>query len=180
MRYFAVSAVGRDRPGIVAAVAEALLSHAGNIEDSQMAILRGHFTMTLIVAAPDGADSERLAADLADAKEALGLEAMSVSEVTGIDPSSEPIPSHIVSVYGADHPGIVHSVSAILAARNVSITDLETRLAGGAEGEPVYAMLLEVAIPADADPSEIKRDLAEAARDQHVELSFRPLELDAL
>jgi glycine cleavage system transcriptional repressor len=180
MRHFAVSAVGRDRPGIVATVSEALLSHHGNIEDSQMAILRGHFTMTLIVATPDGEDAERLAADLAGAKEALELDALSVSEVTGIDPASEPVPSHIVSVYGADHPGIVHAVSSILAARGVSITDLETRLAGGAEGEPVYTMLLEVAVSADADPSAIERDLAEAAYGQHVELSFRPLELDAL
>ena len=85
-----------------------------------------------------------------------------------------------MSVYGADHPGIVHAVAGILAARGVSITDLETRLAGGAGSEPVYAMLLEVAVPADADAGQIERDLAETARGQHVELSFRPLELDAL
>ena len=180
MRHFAVSAVGRDRPGIVAAVAEALLAHEGNIEDSQMAILRGHFTLTLIVSGPDGADAERLAADLAKVKDAVGLDALSFSEVTGIDPSSEPAPSHIVSVYGVDHPGIVHAVSTALAERGISITDLETRLAGGAESEPVYAMLLEVAVPPAADAAEIERDLKETARAQDVELSFRPLELDAL
>ena len=180
MRHFAVSAIGRDRPGIVAAVAEALLTHEGNIEDSQMAILRGHFTMTLIVATPDGADSERLTADLAAVKDAVGLEALSVGEVTGIDPSGEPLPSHIVSVYGVDHPGIVHAVSRALAARGISITDLETRLVGGADGEPVYAMLLEVAVPPGADVDELERSLADTAGSQHVELSFRPLELDAL
>jgi glycine cleavage system transcriptional repressor len=180
MRHFAVSAIGRDRPGIVAAVAEALLSHEGNIEDSQMAILRGHFTMTLIVAASDGVDSERMAADLSVVKDTVGLEALSVSEVTSIDPSGEPLPSHIVSVYGVDHPGIVHAVSKALAERGISITDLETRLAGGAGSEPVYAMLLEVAVPPGADAAEIERDLADTARHQQVELSFRPLELDAL
>ena len=54
MRHFAVSAIGRDRPGIVAAVSKVLLDHEGNIEDSQMTILRGHFTMTLIVSIGDG------------------------------------------------------------------------------------------------------------------------------
>ena len=78
---------------------------------------------------------------------------------------SEPAPSHIVSVYGADHPGIVHAVSDILAGRGVSITDLETRLAGGAGDEPVYAMMLEVAVPADVDPSDIEQALAETARE---------------
>jgi glycine cleavage system transcriptional repressor len=179
MRHFAVSAIGRDRPGIVAAVSKALLAHEGNIEDSQMAILRGHFTMTLIVSAPDGADLERLARDLAAVKDSLGLEALSVSEVT--DVSAEDLaPSHIVSVYGVDHPGIVHAVSAALAAQGVSITDLQTHLAGGAEGEPVYAMLLEVALPEDSDVDRVERELAETARRQHVELSFRRLEQDAL
>ena len=40
MTHFALTAVGRDRPGIVAAVSRALLDHSVNIEDSQMTILR--------------------------------------------------------------------------------------------------------------------------------------------
>jgi glycine cleavage system transcriptional repressor len=180
MRHFAVAAIGRDRPGIVAAVSEALLAHEGNIQDSQMAILRGHFTMTLIVSAPDGTDSEGLARDLAAVKDELSLEALSVSEVTDEAAEADPVPSHIVSVYGVDHPGIVHAVSAALAAQGVSITDLETRLAAGAEGEPVYAMMLEVALPDGADAAAVEHGLAETARRQQVELSFRPLEQDAL
>jgi predicted amino acid-binding ACT domain protein len=39
---FAVTATGRDRPGIVAAISEALLAVQGNTEDSQMSILGGH------------------------------------------------------------------------------------------------------------------------------------------
>ena len=35
MRHLAVSALGRDRPGIVAAVTGTLLAHSVNIEDSQ-------------------------------------------------------------------------------------------------------------------------------------------------
>jgi glycine cleavage system transcriptional repressor len=49
MRHFAVTAIGADRPGIVAAVSNVLLDHEGNIEDSQMTILCGRFTMMLIV-----------------------------------------------------------------------------------------------------------------------------------
>lgn len=180
MRHFAVSAIGRDRPGIVAAVSEALLAHEGNIEDSQMAILRGHFTMALIVAAPDGTDSEGLTRDLVAVKDALALEALSVSELTDEGAAEDPVPSHIVSVYGVDHPGIVHAVSAVLAAQGVNITDLETRLAPGAGDEPVYAMMLEVALPVGADAEAVERELAGTARRQRVELSFRPLEQDAL
>ena len=53
----------------------------------------------------------------------------------------------MITVYGADHPGIVHAVSAALAERGVNITGLETRLAGAADS-PLYVMIIEVAHPA--------------------------------
>ncbi len=39
---FAVSAVGRDRPGIVAAITAGLLGVDGNVEDSRMTNLGGY------------------------------------------------------------------------------------------------------------------------------------------
>ncbi len=60
MPHFALSAIGRDRPGIVAAVTAVLLEHGVNVEDSQMAILAGHFSMTLVLALPDNADADAL------------------------------------------------------------------------------------------------------------------------
>jgi glycine cleavage system transcriptional repressor len=177
MLHFAVSAIGRDRPGIVSAVSEALLAHRANIEDSQMAILRGHFAMMLIVSAETGIDATTLEHDLQATASRLGLDAMSVSEIRETDTSVEPVPSHMVSVYGADHPGIVHAVSSTLAGLGVTITDLETRLAGDGA---VYAMQLEVALPEHADAAVVQRALAAVAGAQQVELTFQPLEQDAL
>ena len=68
MAHFALSAIGRDRPGIVAGVSGALLRHGANIEDSRMAILGGHFTMMLIVSTPDEGDVEALRRDLDEAQ----------------------------------------------------------------------------------------------------------------
>ena len=48
VRSFALSAVGADRPGIIAAIAERLVAHGLNVTDSQMGILRGFFAMTLV------------------------------------------------------------------------------------------------------------------------------------
>ena len=87
--------------------------------------------------------------------------------------------SHILSVYGADHPGIVHAVTSALAAREVNITDLTTRLVGG-DGEPLYAMMLEVALPAGLPLEELERSLADVREREGVELTIRALEQDAL
>jgi glycine cleavage system transcriptional repressor len=173
---FALSAVGRDRPGIVAAVAQALAADGVNIEDSQMSILRGHFAMVLIVQAPPEVDAARLAADLRQVGDALDLEAIALTPVADAAPAAASEPSHLVSVYGADHPGIVHAVAAGLVEADVNITGLTTRLVGDEGAEPLYVMLLEVAA-GDADPAAL---LAPVAAAQGVEVSVRALETATL
>ena len=180
MRHLAVSAIGRDRPGIVAAVTEVLLEHEGNIEDSQMTILRGHFTIMLVVSTPDAVDVERLRGDLDQAGKRLELEALTLSEVTDLEPEPEPAPSHIVTVYGVDHPGIVHSVSSALAEREINITDLETRVVSEEGEEPLYLMMLEVSLPRGTSLAEIEEPLRATSEREGVELTIRPLEQDAL
>jgi glycine cleavage system transcriptional repressor len=175
MRHFAVSAIGRDRPGIVAALSGVLLEHDGNIEDSHMTILRGRFTVMLVFSTADDVETERLRGGLQGAAAELGLDAVSMSEVTAAAPIAESTSSHSVSVHGADHPGIVHAVTSALAASEINITDLETRVVGGGD-EPLYAMTMEIAIP-HGMPVEAVESLLRPVRDeQGIELSIRPLE----
>jgi glycine cleavage system transcriptional repressor len=176
MPEFAVTAIGRDRPGIVAAVSGALLELEGNVEDSQMSILRGQFAVMLLVQVPDDVDQASLADRLGGVRDELGLEAVTVVPVgAGADSVR---PTHVVSVYGADSKGIVHSISAALAGLGVDITDLETKLAGTAEA-PVYVMMMEVAL-GSAGEAEVEEALARAAGEIGVEASLRPLASDAL
>ena len=180
MPHFALSAIGRDRPGIVAAVTGTLLQQGFNVEDSEMTILRGHFTMTLIVSGLDEADPERLRGDLERIRDRLELDAVSLNDVTEVDPEAESVASHVVTVYGADHPGIVHAVSAALAGADVNITDLETRLIDQQEGEAIYALIVEVALPEAVEPTDLKELLEQVGREQAVEVSVQPLAQDRL
>jgi glycine cleavage system transcriptional repressor len=176
MRRFALSAVGADRPGIVAGVSRVLLEHGINIEDSQMTILRGHFAMTLIVAGQDP-DALALRRDLEAAADDLGLDATALQEIAE-DADDAPEASHIVSVYGVDHPGIVHAVSSALAAEGWGITDLDTRVLGD-ESNPLYVMVMEVAAPAGG-AANLDELLHAVGDEQGVEITARPLEQDAL
>jgi glycine cleavage system transcriptional repressor len=180
MGLFALSAIGRDRPGIVAAVSEALLEHDANVEDSQMAILRGHFTMTLIVSVPEKMDLDRLRADLERVRERLGLEALAVSEIEQLEAHQEAAPSHILSIYGVDHPGILHSVTSVLAVEHVNISDLTTRVLEEEGETPIYAMMLEVTVPDTCDVASLEEKVRSVCVEQRVELSFRELEHDVL
>jgi glycine cleavage system transcriptional repressor len=180
MPQYALSAIGRDRPGIVAAVTRVLLDHDVNVEDSQMTILRGRFTMTLVLAGPDGLDEAALRGELDAVARGLELDAIALEPVGDAAGAESAEPSHIVTVYGVDHPGIVSAVTAALAAAQVNITDLETRLVSDSEGEDLYAMMLEVALPPGADAADLEAALEGTRGDQGVEVSIRELERDEL
>lgn len=176
--HFAVTAVGADRPGIVAAVTGAFAEHGCNLEDSSMTILRGQFAMMLVVDAPAGVGAGELEATLAGPAADLDL-------VVTVRAAAEPpevgaeIESWTVSVYGADHPGIVHGIASLLAERSVNIVDLSTRVVGTSEN-PVYTMVLEVTLPADADPHQLQADLEAKAGELGVTCRLHPSEADIL
>jgi len=160
----------------VAAIAGVLLELGGNLEDSRMAILRGHFAVMLIVDLPDRTARERLEDGLGEVRDRLGLEAVSVSEVERIDAAGGD-PTHVLTVYGADKPGIVHGVAAVLAERGVNVSDLATQVTGA--DDPVYVMMLELAL-GDVAEDELDAALAETAGELQVDVSLRALEAEKL
>src|ERR671916_2204069 len=105
----AVTVIGNDRPGIVAGVTKALYEAGCNLEDVTSTILRGHFSMVMVVRGPEGADAGRLEEALAPAAREMDLvvAARPVEEASVALEDS----THVVSVYGADHPGIVYRVA---------------------------------------------------------------------
>jgi glycine cleavage system transcriptional repressor len=164
-----LTAIGRDKPGIVARIARVLLEHGLNIEDSQMRILGGRFAMMLLLRGEP--HEQQLVKDLLAAGRELGLDYIYVHPIAEAE-AAAPEPTHVLSVYGGDHPGIVAAVTEALAAEAVNITDLQTRLAGN-----VYVMVLELAIPPG---TQIDEAIAEVGREQGVDVSLRELEQDAL
>ena len=178
MPLLAVTAIGADRPGIVADVTGVLVASGCNLEDTSMSILRGHFAMVLIVAAPDGLDPTALErARRAGASDLV----VSVGRVVEQDPLSSGTAgdSWTVVVYGADHPGIVHGVGATLATLGVNIVDLSTRVSAG-DDRPIYSMVMEVEVPAGVGVDELERRLLDTAEELGVECSVHPSEADIL
>lgn len=178
MNNFAITAIGKDRPGIVAAVTEGLFRLECNIEDSQMTILRGHFAMMLVISAPAGVSEQGLERELEPVREGLDLEALVARQVHDA-PAHHQSADHVLTVYGADHPGIVAAVTRALADLGVNITDLNTRLAGDPKN-PLYAMMLELTLPEGVSERRLQEVLEDVGRSAEVEVSLRPLAADSL
>jgi glycine cleavage system transcriptional repressor len=162
----AVTAIGSDRPGIVAGVTEVLYDLGCNLEDATSTILRGHFSMVLIVRTPEGTDPTGLEERLKEVAERFEL----VITARPVQPTHIAVvaPTHMVSVYGSDRPGLVFRVAELVARAGGNITDLESRVIGP-EDSPVYALMLEVALSEDADlGAELDRLKAELGVDVSV------------
>lgn len=169
----AVTVIGNDRPGIVAGVTKVLFDEGCNLEDVTSTILRGHFSMVLIVRPPDGVTSEDLGAALGPTAEALGL-VVTARPVDEIE-TRVTAPTHMVSVYGADKPGIVYRVAQALAEAGANVTDLTSRVIGEPD-DPVYALMLEVA----AEGVDVGSVVSQAVSDLGVDTSVHPIEADLL
>jgi len=176
MSEIVVTVVGRDRPGTVADVSEALAELGLNLTDSSMTLLRGHFAMTLVCAgdATDGVTVTAIERALAPLC-ADGQLVASVRDVAVGGDEGESGTPYTVIVHGADRLGIVAAVTATLARAGGNITDLSTRLAGD-----LYVLGAEVDLPRQADVAALERELGEVGRRMAVEISLRPADVDVL
>ncbi|MBX6748203.1 MAG: ACT domain-containing protein [Micromonosporaceae bacterium] len=171
MHEYAITVIGRDRPGIIADVSSVLAGLGLNLTDSTMTRLRGHFAMTLVCAGQvPSTEVEPALAPLS----AEGL-IVSVSEVTTDGPPA-PIGGHyVLRLYGADRLGIVAAVTRLLADVGGNITDLTTRLADG-----LYMLVAEVDLPTTVDIDGLAAQVRRLAADLNVEASLSPAETDVL
>lgn len=171
MQELAVTAIGSDRPGIVAAVAGVLRDRGANVEDSAMTILGGHFAIVMLVESDD--DPHDLRAALTEATAGFGL-TIHVSRAGNEPTPSEP--THLLSVYGSDKPGILAGVTRALADAGANVTDLETRLLS-AEDDPIYAMVIEVFVDDDRQDA-LTAAVSAACEDLGVDHSMRRIEAE--
>jgi glycine cleavage system transcriptional repressor len=171
MPAIAITVLGHDRPGIIADVTGALAGLGGNLEDSSMTLLRGHFAMTLIVR------TDTDPTDVHDALRSLESDGLRVSVMSVPDEGSDDGAGErfLLSVHGADRAGIVAGITSVVAAHGGNIVDLTTRL-----GRNLYLLTAEVELPASADRDALEGQLRSAAAELGVDASLMPADTDLI
>ncbi|MBI1870980.1 MAG: ACT domain-containing protein [Chlamydiae bacterium] len=168
-----ITAIGNDRCGIVAGVTQVLFEAGCNLEDSSMTLLEGEFAMILVVEMPPELDLSLLDKHFDKVRKTLGLEVVLKRMI--LEKSSVSLPSHMISVYGADQPGIVYKVTHLLAEKNVNITDVNTKRVDE-KGASLYMMVLEVELPSGLDQDSLKKDLEVLGKNLSIKITLHPIE----
>ena len=119
-----LTAIGRDRPGLVEEVSEYVLARNGSIEESRMANLLGQFAIVMLVAGTPEA-LEAIVRDVDELNVATGVHATFVPVEHSAPAPAEA--THRFEARALDQPGLVHQVADDFRRLDVNIEALETR-----------------------------------------------------
>lgn len=176
-RYYILSAIGKDRPGIVADVSELIFESGCNLEDSSMTILGDHFALLIMLSGEGDELTERLQKGCKRLEWDKGLTVfLSPLLKSGPFPMRKPEPNYELRAVGLDRAGIVYKTSRLLASKGINITDLHTQVEPAATtGSPVFTMVVELTVPDEVDRKTLRAELESLAEEIHVELSLTKL-----
>ncbi len=173
-QWYALAAIGRDRPGIVADLSEFVFACGCNLEDASMTMLGDEFA-TLMLLSGVGDD---LATKLADGVRKLEWERRLTIFLRPLE--AEPVRADLagheewrLTARGIDKAGIVANVARRLANRDILIADLRGRIIPMPQsGTPLYVLDLRLLVPPSVEIDDLRRDLAETARQLEVEIDL--------
>lgn len=161
MKKIMVSVLGHDRPGILAAVSEALLDNGCNIENASQTILQSVFGSLLLVSKPEDLTTSQLESRMSTSLRGMGLDIF-IKELpkTNSEALASTSEAFIVTACGPDRPGLVSAIGRCMANHGINITNLRAVFKGGDVPDD-NVMIFDVDIPDTVDLTLLNHDLEE-------------------
>ncbi|GJM40720.1 MAG: hypothetical protein DHS20C20_10020 [Ardenticatenaceae bacterium] len=165
-----ITATGNDRVGIVDDVTKIILAHHGNVDSSRMARLGGLFAMLMLISV-DEEHFNALQSALAGLRE-QGFDLTIRPTQRGNSQKFKGWHSFQIDVRGADHEGIIHEITHLLAEQGVSVETIDT----GTEDAPfggtkLFTMRATVFAPPTLSQTALQEEMDEAAHQLNVDVT---------
>jgi glycine cleavage system transcriptional repressor len=171
--FLVLSALGPDRPGLVAEVTEYLVEHGVNVEDSRMAVLGGEFGIIVLVSGP-----ARAVAAVESEQGALasrtGLSLMLRRTKSPEEHRRAAVIPCIVTADAIDQEGIVRAVARALHRVGVNIVSLETTAyEAPVTGSPLFRLEAHVDVPQATGMAKVRKAMDEVAEAENLDIQVR-------
>ena len=167
-----ISALGRDRPGLVDQLSGAIFDLDCNIVDSRMTVLGGEFAILLLVEGPWN-QLARLESHVPELEKNLDLTI--ISRYTEPSATAREALPYMVEVVALDHPGIVHRLASFFSGRDINISDLNTtRYAAPHTGTPMFAVQMNIGIPPEIHISALREEFLQFCDDMNLDAVMEP------
>jgi glycine cleavage system transcriptional repressor len=177
LKQWILTGAGPDQHGLVAALTQALFQVQGNIEDSSMTRLAGHFATILVLSIPEAEDIRVFQAQLERLRETHGFSAKLTPVEKTISWERQPQETlpFMVTVAGHDKAGITYALTQALASVGANISDLNAHRISGEDGS-VYILVLEADVPKGISVTVLRETLTPAIEPFGLDLKIRQLE----
>ena len=160
--------IGRDRPGLVNAIASRVAAHGAAWLESRLARLAEHFAGIVRVAAPP----EKIEALTAALRE-LEREGLRVTIEAGASTEPEKRAGVKLELLCLDRPGIVREVTETIWSLGVNIEEFESNIIDAAfTGEPMFKATARLYAPATLGLDELRRRLERLAGEMMADISL--------
>ncbi len=167
-----LSALGKDRPGIVDELSQAVFQLDCNISDSRMTVLGGEFAILLMVEGPWN-QLARLESQLPELEKKLGLTIIA-RQTSKADSGADALP-YLVEVVSMDNPGIVHRLANFFSKRQINIVDLATTTyAAPHTGTAMFAVQMNISVPAAIPIGELREEFLQFCDEINLDAVLEP------
>lgn len=173
--YLVISALGKDRPGILSALSKVIAEQGCNIEDSRMTVLGGEFAAMLLVEGKWNALA-KVENALPELEKHAGL-TLVVKRTDERETTRALIP-YAVDVVSMDHPGIVNSLASFFAERDINIEDMITSsYTASHTGTQMFSLHMTVGIPSNIHIATLRDEFMDYCDDINLDSVLEPLKI---
>ena len=171
-KYFVISALSKDRPGIVNELSMVIHDCGCNIENSRMMVLGGEFALILMVSGHWGAIT-RLERQLPIVEKKLDLTIL--AKHTEPRAGAQDMVPYTVDVVAMDHPGIVHDVAEFISNRGINIEEMSTWTYPAAHtGTPMFSLNMIVSIPSEVHVGRLRDEFTSFCDNLNLDALLEP------
>ncbi len=165
MKPVIITVIGKDRPGLVDAVAKKVYQFGGNWQGSSFAHMAGQFAGFVEVLVP--AEQHQALIDALNTLDGLQVQSQSVT-----DTLEQPDEMLRIEVIGNDRAGIVQELTNVLHGFNLNILHFASTCESAPNwGSQMFKAQLRVGVSADLDRDDLQEALEAVANDLVVDIT---------
>ena len=174
--FLIISAIGPDRPGLIAEITGFIAERGCNLEESRAVVLAGQFGfMFLVSGAPPYIAAVLRELDAIEMRAGLNAVARRIPDPRAA--AERGGRRFNISASALDREGIVHAIADVVRAHGGNILELETSTYPASEsGYPLFRLELMISLrDRDGSAERLRQALEDLAQAENIDLEMRPV-----